>query len=161
MTNNWLVSEIETILAKKPQIVVEIGCGNGAFAKEIAPSVREVHAVDWALSPNFVDRPENVHFFKADVTRDEIPSGDVTCSADVLEHFNPLDLTKVVAKCVASSPLQHHVIACYDDGHSHLTVMPPAAWLALFWRYCPTVRLSRVECRRNNPRQLVCVISTF
>lgn len=159
MGNNWLVSEIEAILSKKPEVVVEIGCGNGAFSKEIARSVRQVHAVDWALSPNFRDRPENVHFYKADVTRDEIPSGDITCSADVLEHFSPLDLPHVVAKCATSSPLQRHVIACYDDHHSHLTVMPPAAWLALFWRYCPSARIDRIECRRNNPKQIVCVIS--
>lgn len=159
--NNWLLAEKQTILASNARIVVEIGCGNGAFSKEIAGSVRKVYAVDWALSPQFVDRPKNVFFRRADVTKDKIPGGDITCSADVLEHFAPSDLAKVVAKCVSSSPLQYHVIACYDDGHSHLTVMPPSAWLALFWRYCPGARLARIDCRRNRASQLVCVITNI
>ncbi|WP_082510103.1 MULTISPECIES: class I SAM-dependent methyltransferase [unclassified Rhizobium] len=159
LENNWLVPEIEAILSKKPDVVVEIGCGNGAFSKEIAQSVCEVHAVDWALSPNFADRPDNVFFHSADLTKDPIPKGSIACSSDVLEHFSPSDLPRVIAKCVTSSPLQYHVIACYDDGHSHLTVMPPGAWLAHFWRYCPSARIERVECRRSNPDQVICVIS--
>ncbi|MEY9830243.1 SAM-dependent methyltransferase [Sinorhizobium fredii] len=161
MANNWLVAEQAVILSSKPKTVVEVGCGNGEFSRAIAGSVRKVYAVDWALSPKFVERPQNVLFWKADITKDKIPSGDITCSADVLEHFSAEDLTRVVGKCATSSSLQYHVIACYDDGHSHLTVMPPGAWLALWWRFCPRARLIRIDCRRNRPDQLVCVIGNI
>ncbi|QRM56643.1 class I SAM-dependent methyltransferase [Sinorhizobium sp. BG8] len=157
--NNWLVAETPSILAAKPDTIVEIGCGNGAFSKSVASKVRKVFAVDWAKSPLLEVRPKNVLFRKANITKDKIPGGDLTCSADVLEHFTPSDLPTVISKCASSSPLQYHVIACYDDGHSHLTVMSPAAWLALFWRFCPDARLTRIDCRRKKSNQLVCVVT--
>lgn len=158
-TNNWMVAEKCAVLAARPKSVLDIGCGNGAFAFAIAPEVERVLAVDWAMSPKLTDRPANVEFIRSDITREPLPRADVACSSDVLEHFAPESLYKVIGNCAAAAPLQYHVIACYDDGHSHLTVMQPSAWLALFWRFCPTVRLHRIDCRRNNSSQLVCVIS--
>ncbi|MBP2462075.1 MULTISPECIES: class I SAM-dependent methyltransferase [unclassified Rhizobium] len=159
--NNWLTSELNEILSISGNgRVVEIGCGNGQFTAIIAPHVAVVHAFDWAKSDYMEAPPENVTFHHGDVRIQPIPQADVVCSADVLEHFAPTDLAPVVAKFCSAGAAQHHVIACYDDGHSHLTVMPPSAWLALFKRFCPTAYIQRIECRRNNAEQLVCVIST-
>ncbi|RVG08529.1 class I SAM-dependent methyltransferase [Sinorhizobium meliloti] len=159
--NNWLVAEKASILKAKPRTLVEVGCGNGAFPLSAAEDVEKVFAVDWALSPKFGDRPDNVEFVQADVTQDSLPKADIVCSADVLEHFTPWNVTKVLENCAAAAPLQYHVIACYDDGHSHLTVMRPSAWLASFWRYFPDARLTRVDCRREKHTQLVCVITNI
>lgn len=159
--NNWLVEEKSSILKAKPRSILEVGCGNGAFSLVAAGDVEKVYAVDWAMSPKFSDRPANVEFVRRDVTQDQLPKADVVCSADVLEHFTPWNVTKVLENCSKAGPLQYHVIACYDDGHSHLTVMRPAAWLASFWRFCPEARLVRIDCRRDKHRQLVCVITNI
>lgn len=160
-TNNWLVAEKTSILKAKPRSILEIGCGNGLFSLSIADDVEKIYAVDWAISPGFSARPANVELIEADITADELPRADVVCSADVLEHFTPWNVTRVLKSCAGAGPLQYHVIACYDDGHSHLTVMNPAAWLAAFWRFWPDARLLRIDCRRDKHTQLVCVISNI
>lgn len=159
--NNWLTSELnEILLISGKGTVVEIGCGNGQFTRIVAPRVASVHAFDWAKSKYMESPPSKVSFHHGDVRNQVIPQADVVCSADVLEHFAPKDLAPLVAKFCSAASGQHHVIACYDDGHSHLTVMPPSAWLALFKRFCPTAYIQRIECRRNKADELVCVIST-
>lgn len=160
--NNWLVSERENFLASaRGGTLAEIGCGNGKFTKLAAAEVNRVLAFDWARSPSLLDLPENVTFVQGDVRQQAIPNVDVLCSADVLEHFTPNDLSPLIAKFSAAAVKQYHVIACYDDSHSHLTVMPPGAWLALFWQHCPDAKLRRIDCRRKRSDQLICVITNI
>ncbi|WP_082477254.1 class I SAM-dependent methyltransferase [Rhizobium sp. Leaf371] len=159
--NNWLVSELTPILQRaQGGTVVEIGCGNGQFSKLMAGSVQKVHAFDWALSPGMISTPDNVRFHQGNILQLKLPPVDLACSADVLEHFTPQDLPGLIAKICSSAMAQYHVVACYDDGHSHLTVMSPAGWLATFWRFCPDATLLNIDCRRSNPQQLVCTIAT-
>jgi len=159
--NNWLLDQVETVKRIAPRTIVEIGCGNGRFLRAVAPYAAQVIGVDWAHSPELVDLPDNVSVLRADVVTGAVPAGDVICSADVLEHFAPRDIDAVVSKLVGAGPFQHHVIACYDDGHTHLSILPPAAWLAIFRKYCPTAYLAAVDYRRRDPTQIVCVVSNL
>lgn len=159
--NNWLLPELAAIVRLCGRgHVAEIGCGNGRFTKAMSAEIQRVHAFDWARSPNMEELPFNVTFHQGDVRSTAIPPVDAVCSADVLEHFAPSELPPLIEKFSNASPSQHHVIACYDDGHSHLTVMPPGGWLALFRRYVPDAFIERIECRRGRPDKLICVIST-
>lgn len=159
--NNWLLDQVETVTRIAPRTIVEIGCGNGRFLRAVAPYAAQVVGVDWAHSPELVDLPDNVRVLRANVITGAVPAGDVICSADVLEHFAPRDIDAVVSKLVGAGPFQHHVIACYDDGHTHLSILPPAAWLAIFHKYCPTAYLAAVDYRRHDPTQIVCVVSNL
>ena len=159
--NNWLLDQLHTLRRSKPRTVIEIGCGNGRFLRAMAPYAETVIGLDWARSPELADLPDNVSVLRLDVATAEIPPGDLICSADVLEHLPPCDVDPVVAKLVKAGAHQHHVIACYDDGHSHLSLLPPAAWLAVFRRHAPGAYLADVYCRRNDPAQIVCVVSTL
>jgi SAM-dependent methyltransferase len=159
--NNWLLDQVEIVTRIAPRTVVEIGCGNGRFLRAVAPYATQVVGVDWAHSPELVDLPDNVSVLRVNVVVGAVPAGDVICSADVLEHFAPRDVDAVVSKLVAAGPFQHHVIACYDDGHTHLSILPPAAWLAIFRKYCPTAYLAAVDYRRRDPTQIVCVVSNL
>jgi len=159
--NNWLLDQVETVKRIAPRTIVEIGCGNGRFLRAVAPYAAQVIGVDWAHSPELVDLPDNVSVLRADVVTGAVPAGDVICSADVLEHFAPRDIDAVVSKLVGAGPFQHHVIACYDDGHTHLSILPPAAWLAIFRKYCPTAYLAAVDYRRRDPTQIVCSVSNL
>ena len=159
--NNWLLEELPALGLPRPWTIIEVGCGNGHFLRAAAPQVTRMIGVDWATSPELRNLPGNVEVVKGNVAADPIPSGDLVCSADVLEHFSPLDLDAVVAKLVNAGQYQHHVIACYDDGHSHLSVLPPAAWLALFRKHCQNAYLADVRYRRDDPAQIVCVISNL
>lgn len=159
--NNWLLDQLDIVKGANAGTVVEIGCGNGRFLRAIAPHAARVIGVDWAHSPELFNLPANVSILHADVVSDAIPTGDLLCSADVLEHFAPRDVDGVVAKLARAAPRQHHVIACYDDGHTHLSILPPAAWLAIFRQHCPTVYLAEVGYRRNDPTQIVCVVSNL
>ena len=159
--NNWLLEELPTLGLSRSWTVIEVGCGNGHFLRAASPQVTKVIGVDWATSPELGNLPDNVQVLRADVATDPIPSGDLVCSADVLEHFSPSDLDRVIAKLARAGRYQHHVIACYDDGHSHLSILPPAAWLALFRKHCETAYLADVRYRRNDPSQIVSVISNL
>ena len=130
--NNWLLDQVEIVTRIAPRTIVEIGCGNGRFLRAVAPYATQVIGVDWAHSPELIDLPDNVSVLRVNVVTDAVPAGDVICSADVLEHFAPRDVEAVVSKLVGAGPFQHHVIACYDDGHTHLSILPPAAWLTIF-----------------------------
>lgn len=159
--NNWLLDQVATVKNIAPRTIVEIGCGNGRFLRAVAPYATQVIGVDWAHSPELVDLPDNVNVLGVNVVTGPIPAGDVICSADVLEHFAPRDIDAVVSKLVGAGRFQHHVIACYDDGHTHLSILPPAAWLAIFRKYCPTAYLAAVDYRRRDPTQIVCIVSNL
>lgn len=159
--NNWLLDQLDILKGIHPRTIVEVGCGNGRFLRAAAPYAEQVIGIDWAQSPELSNLPANVQIQRLDAVTAAIPSGDLVCSADVLEHFAPRDVDVVVAKLVAAASYQHHVIACYDDGHTHLSILPPAAWLAIFRKHCPTVYLADVNYRRNDPAQIVCIISNL
>jgi len=159
--NNWLLDQVEILKSVAPRTIVEIGCGNGRFLRAMAPYAIQVIGVDWARSPELADLPDNVSVLRENVVTGAIPAGDLICSADVLEHFAPRDIDAVVSKLVGAGRFQHHVIACYDDGHTHLSILPPAAWLAIFRKYCPTAYLAAVDYRRRDPTQIVCIVSNL
>ena len=159
--NNWLVNAIFDIVETKPETVLELGAGNGLFMRSISGHVRSVIAVDWAKSPLMTNLPANCRFIEADITGDELPNADLVCSADVLEHIPYEKLEPTIRRWFNLAPLQHHIIACYDDGHSHLTVMPPGFWLHVFKCVDPSFRLMKIEVRRNDPKQVVCTISNL
>lgn len=159
--NNWLLDDIDKIAETGCDTIVELGTGNGLFARSIAGYVRSVIAIDWAKSPLMSNLPSNCSFIQADISGDDLPRADLMCSADVLEHIPYEKLQHAVGRWVNLAPLQHHIIACYDDGHSHLTVMPPGFWLYLFKCFDPSFRLVKIEVRRNDPKQVVCTISNL
>jgi 2-polyprenyl-3-methyl-5-hydroxy-6-metoxy-1,4-benzoquinol methylase len=160
-TNNWLVGELDAILARQPRSLVELGCGNGHFLRAAAPHINEVIGVDWAKSPQLDNLPDNVRFMQSDITKADLPQADIACSADVIEHFSPDTIGMVISALRKAAPLQYHVIACYHDGHSHLTVMDPGSWLYVFRTCDPSFRLREIRLRRNNPKQMICVIANF
>jgi len=159
--NNWLVDHSNIIAAARPRRVVEIGCGNGRFLREIAGRVESVLGLDWARSSQLGALPSNVAFKTINVLTDELPQGDVCCSADVLEHFEPQALPGLLNKMHASAPINYHVIACYDDGHSHCSVLTPGQWLGLFKSIDPAYELAAVLTRPLRPDRLACVITNL
>jgi hypothetical protein len=160
-TNNWLVSEVDSILAISPRSILEVGCGNGRFLAAVKGRVELAIGVDWARSPILDEIGMSAHFALCDITRDELPKADLVCSADVLEHIAPHLLRPTVERLNRAGADQYHVIACYDDGHSHLSIMDPRDWLDLFQSVSPRFQIVHVRPRRDDPSQKVCVIATF
>ena len=159
--NNWLISEIDALLSVEPKSILEVGCGNGRFLAAIRDRVERVIGVDWAKSPVLEELGVSNVFQLRDVTRDELPCADLVCSADVLEHIAPDLLRPALHRIHEAGREQYHVIACYDDGHSHLSIMGPNAWLLEFHAISERYRVIDVRPRRGDPAQLICVISTF
>jgi cyclopropane fatty-acyl-phospholipid synthase-like methyltransferase len=159
--NNWLVDQLARIVEARPRTLVEVGSGNGRFLRAVAPHVEHATGLDWATSPELLNLPPNVTVLRSDVVNADIPLADIVCSADVLEHFAPRQIDALVGKLVRAGTYQHHVIACYDDGHTHLSILPPAAWLAVFRKHQPAAYLADVHYRRRDPSQTVCIISTL
>ena len=159
-SNNWLMPYLELIADKKYRIVREIGCGNGAFSSAIAKSVDKVIGLDWAKSPDF---PEafNIVFEQKDITKADLEAVDLNCSADVLEHIEPEKLPLLIKSLNESSKANFHVIACYDDGHSHLSIFPPDAWLFLFKQVDPNYRILDISIRHDDISNIVCVVSNI
>ncbi len=130
--NNWLVGERPLGEMIRGKTVIEIGCGNGRFLREASKVAKSVHGIDWAISPCMDGLPSNVTFSRTDLLSEPIPKADVLCSGDVLEHFPEDELDALIEKILLAAPAQHHVIACFDDNHSHLTIKKPDWWLRRF-----------------------------
>ena len=159
--NNWLVPELGRIVAAKPASVLEIGSGNGRFLRAVAPHVDRVIGLDWAAQEEGAELPPNATLRTADVLAADLPAVDLVCSADVLEHIAPAALPGLIHRIHATAPLNYHVLACYDDRHSHLTVMSPGEWLALFLTAAPGYDIRDLRVRRGKADALICVIANF
>jgi SAM-dependent methyltransferase len=161
--NNWLVSEIDSLLSVNPASIVEIGCGNGRFLADVKQrGIPSITGLDWAHSPMLASLGVKDLVHLCDITKDDIPSADLVCSADVLEHISPTRLPATLARILRAGRYQYHVIACYDDGHSHLSIMPPEQWLTQFRQISTEYRLLDVRTRpgKRHP-ETVCIISNF
>ncbi len=130
--NNWLIGQQILLDSIAGNEVCEIGCGNGMFLKVAAELASKAIGIDWARSPALDNLPSHVSFIQASVLETDLPKVDVICSGDVLEHFRESDLHVLVKKMLDAANRNFHVIACYDDNHSHLTIQPPAWWHELF-----------------------------
>ncbi len=139
--NNWLLDEPELMKIIDGKTVMELGCGNGRFTQIAGQSAKHVYGLDWARSQLFDDSADNVEFVQADALKANFPKVDVACSGDVLEHFKPEDVPGLLAKLHDCATVNFHVIACYDDKHSHLTVESKEWWLAQFQKLDPSYRL--------------------
>lgn len=159
--NNWLLDELEEIIERSPAIITELACGNGLFSRKVAAYCSKVNAIDWAEAPDIKQLPENVVFLKKNIVTDELPDADLVCSGDFLEHLPTEVLEKTVCKIVDCAPLGYHKIACYDDEHSHLSILPPWQWLQYFQMADPRYRIRKVQFRRNGLAQIVVVICNF
>jgi predicted SAM-dependent methyltransferase/2-polyprenyl-3-methyl-5-hydroxy-6-metoxy-1,4-benzoquinol methylase len=157
--NNWLVEYLPALLKVRPHHLVEVGCGNGKFLRRAAPVIDRITGCDWVETPTLPLSCPNVDFKQIDLTKDDVPRGDIVCSADVLEHMPVESVPKVLNTLVSAAPLQFHVIACYDDGHSHLSVFDPATWLALFRSVIPDAWLFDISPRFNDSSRPICVIT--
>ena len=141
--------------------ITEVGCGNGRFLRTIASKAQHVAGHDWALSGQLAELPPNVSVSRCDLLLDPVNPAALVCSADVLEHIGPDSIEQVVAKLHQAGRHNFHAMACYDDGHSHLTIMPPDAWLKLFRQVSDQYNLLAVDARRNNAETLVCIVTNF
>jgi hypothetical protein len=148
--NNWLLPYVRPLGHLAPATVVECGCGNGAFVEAIATFAGEVIGLDWAPSPLFPHSMRGVRFHRWNAVADSVPAADLVCSADFLEHIPPDQVQDVLGRILTAAAAQFHVIACYDDFHSHLTIEPPASWLARFDQVVPGFRLLDAPTRSQD-----------
>ena len=51
--NNWLTDQKKLMELAQDREVLEFGCGNGRFTRQVAGPARRVIALDWAKSPGF------------------------------------------------------------------------------------------------------------
>lgn len=158
--NNWLLPYVDFIRSKGFSTVREVGCGNGAFVAAISGSVDKVVGLDWARSPGFPEG-ENIEFQCLDLTSAKLDFFDLNCSADVLEHIETEKLAALIDSLDKSAKFNFHVIACYDDGHSHLSILPPDAWLYLFRVHSPSYRIMDISIRRGNVNHIVCAVTNL
>lgn len=164
--NNWMTQDLDTLRGVGGQSILELGCGNGRFLAAAAPHWARVVGVDWARSPvldEVVTASGNIEFIQCDVlawNTDEV--FDLVVSADFLEHLDPSALPGALAAFHRLGRHHFHRIACYDDGHSHLSIFPPERWLALFEAVAPgAYRLLSVEARKGNADKLVITIGNL
>lgn len=159
--NNWLLEEMDRIVAFGATSLLEIACGNGRFLEQAATRFTAVYGCDWAVSPRLeqvLAGHRNVSFFRTDLYADLPPChAEVVVSADFLEHIAPEAVAGVIARIDTLAPRAFHKIACYDDGHSHLSVFEPRIWLSLFHAVNRDYRIERVENRQGDPHRQIAV----
>jgi cyclopropane fatty-acyl-phospholipid synthase-like methyltransferase len=163
--NNWLAEEFDALRRIGGKRVLEIGCGNGRFLDMAAPHWEVVVGIDWAKSPlidPILARRVNVRFEQLNAVTDDIPGCfDIVASADFLEHLAIADLPGTMNKLLRHGRVNFHKIACYDDGHSHLSILPPTEWLRL-WHATPggdTMQLAKTTFRKGKADRVVIVLT--
>lgn len=163
--NNWLLGELPILASFGGQSFLEVGCGNGRFLREASTRWSEVVGLDWARSPLIdgvlLDCP-NVRFVQADATEFQWQRPfDVVASADFLEHLSPETVAGAVLNLHSIGRINFHKIACYDDGHSHLSIHPPEWWLQLFAEVAPRAgyRLHSITPRKGDVNKLVITLT--
>ncbi|WP_341909243.1 class I SAM-dependent methyltransferase [Polaromonas sp. YR568] len=169
LANNWLLPEMEQLqrVTRRTDTVLELGCGNGRFLEAAANHWATVTGVDWAKSPHLekvLHERHNVAFIQADVSTLELSQRyDLIVSADFLEHLPGALLPGVIDKTLGSGRFHFHKIACYDDGHSHLSILPPEQWLALFHAHPlgGNMRIARSEFRKGKKENVVVILSNL
>lgn len=127
--NNWMMPFAKPLLSLKVDTVVECACGNGEFSEIFSRRVSNYWAMDWAASPLLPHSTPGFHHVRWDAYSDTLPQADLLLSADFLEHLREESLDNVLGRMLMAAPRQFHVIACYDDFHSHLTIESPDWWL--------------------------------
>ena len=166
--SNWLLEDLPALRAAGGDSIIEIGCGNGLFLARAAQHWNEVTGVDWARSAvlDEVLRAEpRIRFAQQDIA-EFAPARryDLLVSADFLEHLAPPRLVETLTRLHAAADACYHRIACYDDGHSHLSIFGAAAWLRLFEQAAPGAGYRVVKKAYRLPRRrkkLVVVISNL
>ena len=167
--SNWLVEELPALLAAGGgESIVEIGCGNGLFLARAAKHWSEVTGVDWARSPVLEEvllAEPRIRFVQQDVAG-FVPGRryDLLVSADFLEHLAPPVLAETIARLHGAADACYHKIACYDDGHSHLSIFGAATWMQLFEAAAPGAGYRIVKKALRPPlhrKKLVVVISNL
>jgi SAM-dependent methyltransferase len=169
LVNNWLMAELAQLRksAKGTRSILELGCGNGRFLEAAASHWELVTGVDWAKSPyleNVLLAKNNVSFVQADISTLKLDQDyGLIVSADFLEHLPTHLLPGVIAESLRAGRFNFHKIACYDDGHSHLSILPPESWLALFHAHPAgrSMRITSEEARKGNRDNLVITISNL
>jgi SAM-dependent methyltransferase len=134
--NNWLIDELPRLAAAGGESIIEVGCGNGLFLERARDHWEDVLGVDWVRSVSLervlTDNP-GIRFVQQDIAELDVSRRfDLLVSGDVLEHLRPSVLTAVISRLHACARRCYHKIACYDDGHSHLSVFGSRHWLRLF-----------------------------
>ncbi len=161
--NNWLVGELPLLASQRCRSLIEIGCGNGLFLAAAASRFEHVSGCYGDLQPGLrqiLTLYRNLVFYHAVIPRDDLPlEADIVVSADVLEHFPAARLSATLGRIDAMAPRAFHKIACYDDGHSHLSIFSPDRWLAVFQQIDQRYELLRVDSRRGKSDQHVAVIA--
>jgi len=166
--NNWLVSELPRLRSLTPsQSILEIGCGNGRFLEEAAGKWEFVVGADWARAPALEDvlaTHSNVRFCQGNACKLSTEELNVPAdgfglvvSADFLEHIGERDLPALLSKLHSWGKVNFHKIACYDDNHSHLSVLSSRDWLDLFRANDPNYRIL-AESERE-PGKVVIVVT--
>jgi len=161
INNNWLLNDIDLVIKSKPSVITELACGNGDFSRKVSEYCDTVYAVDWARSAKIENMPPNVQFLQRNIVSEEIPASDVVCSADFLEHLPEDILQQTISKIVKSANHGYHKIACYDDGHSHLSILPPWLWLSYFQTIDKKYKITEIDFRRGNIEHSVITVSNF
>jgi SAM-dependent methyltransferase len=93
---------INFIKGRRVKIVVDLGCGNFAVGKRIAPQCERYIGVD--VVPALIERNRvmfaapNVEFVSLDITKDALPNGDLCLIRQVMQHLSNSEISGILRK---------------------------------------------------------------
>jgi cyclopropane fatty-acyl-phospholipid synthase-like methyltransferase len=165
--NNWLIEDLPVLRGIHADSVLEMGCGNGLFLARACEHWPDVSGLDWvrsAVLERVLEEHPTIRFLEQDVAEFRAErSYDLLVSADFLEHIAPAALPDLIRTVDACAHVNYHRIACYDDGHTHLTIRTANRWLRTFRHARPDggYRIVGRSYRGKRRRKAVVVISNM
>ncbi len=119
-----------------PRTVVDVGCGEGWFAREFAEQGCEVTACDISVLEKRDEHPGagHVFFYPVDLTQPfRLVASDLALCLEVAEHIAEETASGLVAALVEAAPVVVISAAVPNQGGcGHVNEQHPSYWAALF-----------------------------
>lgn len=116
----------------KPRTVIDVGCGEGWFAREFAKQGCYVVGIDPAVTPG--ERDGVLFFNDADATSHE--HADLAVCLEVAEHLPADESDELVDALAEVAPLILFSAAIPGQtGHGHINCQWPGYWVSKFMRH--------------------------
>ncbi|MDA8377721.1 MAG: class I SAM-dependent methyltransferase [Planctomycetia bacterium] len=118
-----------------PRMVIDVGCGSGAFLLEFKRLGASVLGLERATAALEVLRSRGIDYLDLDLSKSApaIPRADLVISTEVAEHLPPESADKFVAFIASAAPLVVFTAATPGQGGTdHLNEQPAEYWVEKF-----------------------------
>ena len=113
--NPYIIQILDFLLEKRPSTIVDLGCGDFNVGKYFAAYADQYIACDVSKvilerNKNKFSSLDNVDFRFLDLSKNDLPEGDVCFIRQVLQHLSNTDILNFVNKLNLNKPYKYLIV---------------------------------------------------